>query len=117
MKNEDDETDKVLKKTQKGSAYVASEYGGCATQSRFNPNVLITDAMTWHSRKEATKRRHQNQRLHSGPTWSQLLKYIVVGVVELLIPLAFIIGMIYWKAPWLFWAVVHFLRGEAVLRF
>lgn len=117
MKNEDDEADNVSKKTQEGSAHVASECGGRATQSRFNPNVLITDAMTWHSRKDVAKRRPKNQRPHSEPTWGKLLKHIIVGVVELLIPLAFIIGMIYWKAPWLFWAMVHFLRGEPIFHF
>jgi hypothetical protein len=27
------------------------------------------------------------------------------------------VGMIYWRAPWLFWTIVHFLRGEPILNF
>ena len=52
-----------------------------------------------------------------GPTWGHLLGQIIIGLIEILIPLAFIVGMIYWRAPWLFWAIVHFLRGEPILNF
>jgi len=53
----------------------------------------------------------------TGPTWGHLFGQIIIGVIEILIPLAFIVGMIYWRAPWLFWAIVHFLRGEPILNF
>ncbi len=48
-------------------------------------------------------------------TWGHLLGQITLGIAEILIPLAFIVGMVYWRAPWLFWAVVHFFRGEPIL--
>ncbi len=54
---------------------------------------------------------------NSSPTWGYLLRQIVVGLIEIAIPLGFIVGMVYWRAPWLFWAVVHLLRGEPVFRF
>lgn len=113
----DAETDNDPKDAQERSAQVAVEGGARATPSRFNPNVSVTDAMMWHPPQDPTGRRPQKQRPRIEPGWGQLLKQIIVGVIELLIPLAFIIGMIYWRAPWLFWAVVHFLRGEPVFRF
>jgi len=54
---------------------------------------------------------------NSSPTWGYLLRQIVVGLIEIAIPLGFIVAMIYWRAPWLFWAVVHLLRGEPVFHF
>jgi hypothetical protein len=40
-----------------------------------------------------------------------------LGFAEVLMPLAFILGMMYWRAPWLFWAMIHLLKGEPLFRF
>ena len=87
------------------------------TWSRFNPDVRITEGMMWHPPRKKALRRPQNQNRQSGPTWGYLFGQIILGIVEILIPLGFIVGMIYWRAPWLFWAVIHFLRGEPILHF
>ena len=68
-------------------------------------------------RRQASRQKNHKQKADPGPTWGHLLGQIIVGVIEILIPLAFIVGMIYWRAPWLFWAVVHFLIGEPILNF
>ncbi|MGA2477668.1 MAG: hypothetical protein ABSG63_02830 [Spirochaetia bacterium] len=122
--NEEEENhpiiDKLVEKPNDGAAGALSpqaEADGRATLRRFDPDVRITEAMRWHSaEKPASKKRH-NQTSNTGPTWGHLLGQVIVGVIEILIPLAFIVGMIYWRAPWLFWAVVHFLRGEPILNF
>jgi hypothetical protein len=54
---------------------------------------------------------------HSGPTWGYLFGQIAIGLVEILIPLAFILALVYWRAPRLFWAVVHLIRGEPLFHF
>ena len=113
----DAETDNAAKKTQERKAQAAVDSGERALIGRFNPNVVITNEMMWHPPMDKTTRRSQKQKPGGEPAWGQLLKQVVVGVIELLIPLSFIIGMIYWRVPWLFWAVVHFLRGEPVFRF
>ena len=87
------------------------------TRSRFDPAVRVTEAMRWHSADKPARKKRHNQNSNTGPTWGHLLGQILVGLIEILIPLAFIGGMIYWRAPWLFWAVVHFLRGEPILNF
>ena len=118
--NEEEENhpiiDKLVEKPQEGTADVLSphaEADGRATLRRFDPDVRITEAMRWHSADKPTrKKRHV-----TGPTWGHLLGQILLGLIEILIPLGFIVGMIYWRAPWLFWAVVHFLRGEPILNF
>ena len=68
----------------------------------------------WHPPYKKTSRKPQNQNRQYGPTWGYLFGQIILGFVEILIPLGFIVGMIYWRAPWLFWAVIHFLRGEPI---
>jgi hypothetical protein len=85
--------------------------------SRFNPNARITEGMMWHPRGKKTLRRPQNQSRQSGQSWGYLFGQIVLGLVEIAIPLGFIVGMIYWRAPWLFWAMIHFLHGELILHF
>jgi hypothetical protein len=57
------------------------------------------------------------RRTAVGPTWAHLLGRVVLGLLEILIPLSFVAGMIYWRAPWLFWAVVRLIRGEPVVGF
>jgi hypothetical protein len=112
--------DKLVEKPQEGTACVLSphaEADGRATLRRFNPDVRITEAMRWHSADKPARKKRHNQNPNTGPTWGHLFRQITVGVIEILIPLAFIVGMIYWRAPWLFWAVVHFLRGEPILNF
>jgi hypothetical protein len=94
-----------------------NEIGRQVTWSRFNPDVRITEGMMWHPPGKKASRKSQNQNPQSGPTWGYLFGQIVLGLVEILIPLGFIVGMIYWRAPWLFWAVIHFLRGEPILHF
>ena len=59
--------------------------------------------------------RAEQRRASTQPTWGYLLGRIILGFAEILIPLAFIVGMVYWRAPQLFWAVVHFLSGEPIL--
>ncbi|MGA2480022.1 MAG: hypothetical protein ABSG63_14820 [Spirochaetia bacterium] len=104
--------------SQKGTIQASrnDEIGGVAW-SRFNPDVRITEGMMWHPPRKLTLRRHHNQNAQAGPTWGHLFGQIVVGFIEILIPLAFIAGMIYWRAPWLFLAVVHFFRGEPIIHF
>ena len=94
-----------------------NEIGKKATWSRFNPDVRITEEMMWRSPRKRTLRKPRNQNLPSGPTWGYLFGQIILGFVEILIPLGFIVGMIYWRVPWLVWAVIHFLRGEPILHF
>ena len=89
---------------------------GQASLRHFGPGGGNTVAMSRHSAyKRAGKNQHSNP--HTGPTWGHLLGRIFLGLIEILIPLAFIVGMTYWRAPWLFWAVVHFLKGEPILNF
>lgn len=59
--------------------------------------------------------RAEQSRASTQPTWGHLLRQIILGIAEILIPAAFIVGMVYWRFPWLFWAVVHFFRGEPIL--
>ena len=92
-----------------------SEFGKKVTWSGFNPDVRITHGMMWHPPGKKALRKPQNRQY--GPTWGFLFGQITLGLVEILIPLGFIVGMIYWRAPWLFWAVIHFLRGEPILHF
>jgi hypothetical protein len=94
-----------------------TEIGKKVIWSRFNPDVRITEGMMWHPPPKKISRKPRNQNRQSGPTWGYLLGQIILGLVEILIPLGFIVGMVYWRAPWLFWAVVHFLRGELILHF
>ena len=61
--------------------------------------------------------RAEQDHASAQPTWGHLIGRILLGLAEILIPLAFIVGMIYWRAPQLFWAVVHFLSGEPILNF
>lgn len=91
------------------------ETNGRMTFSRFNPNARITEGMIRRPRREPTS--HKNPRMQVGPTWDYLFMQIIVGLIEILVPLAFIVGMTYWRAPWLFWAVLHFLRGEQIFHF
>ena len=93
------------------------EIGRHLTWSRFNPDVRITEGMMWHPPSKKTSRKFQNQNRQSDPTWGFLFGQITLGVVEILIPLGFIVGMIYWRGPWLFWAVIHLLRGEPIFHF
>ena len=122
--NEEEENhpiiDKRVEKPQEGAAGALSphaEADGRATLRRFDPDVRITEAMRWHSADKPARKKRHNQNPNTGPTWGHLFRQIIVGVIEILIPLAFIVGMVYWRAPWLFWAVVHFLRGEPILNF
>lgn len=73
--------------------------------------------MMWHSADMPTREKSRRQGQSTAPTWVHLFGQIIVGIIEILIPLGFIVGMIYWRVPWLFWAVVHFLRGEPILNF
>ena len=91
------------------------EIGKKLTWRRFNPDVRIAEGMMWHPPRKKTSQNPQNRQ--SGPTWWFLFGQIILGLVEILIPFGFIVGMIYWRAPWLFWAVIHFLRGEPILHF
>jgi len=88
-----------------------------AALRRFNPDVQITAEMMWHPLARAVTRKDHNHYSPTRVTWGHLFRQIVLGVIEILIPVAFIVGMIYWRAPWLFWAAVHFLRGEPVFNF
>lgn len=94
-----------------------NEIGKKVTWSRFNPDVRITEGMMWHPARKLEPRKLYNQNRQSGPTWGFFFGQIIFGFVEILIPLGFIVGMIYWRARWLFWAVVHFFRGEPILDF
>ena len=53
-----------------------------------------------------------------GPYWRQswrhLIGQILLGLAEIAIPIAFVAGFVYWRWPWLFWAAVHFLKGEPI---
>jgi len=93
------------------------EIGKRVTWSRFNPDVRIAEGMMWHPPRKPTARKSHDYNHSSGPTWGYLFGQIVLGFAEILIPLGFIVGMIYWRAPWLFWAAIHFLRGEPILHF
>lgn len=84
---------------------------------RFDPNVQITEGMTWHRLQRQTGLKARGRNPQGAPTWGFLFRQILIGLIEVLIPLAFILGMIYWRAPWLFWAMIHFLRGEPVFNF
>ena len=95
----------------------SADPGQQAIPCRFDPNVRITEAMMWHSPDACAGKRLQKVGSLEGPTWGHLLGQIIIGLIEILVPLAFIVGMIYWRAPWLFWAIVHFLRGEPILNF
>ena len=111
--------DKLVNKPQPGAINVRprAEANERAIPRRFNPDARITDAMGWHPTDKPATQKHHSQISDAGPTWGHLFGQIFIGMIEILIPLAFIVGMIYWRAPWLFWAVVHFLRGEPVVRF
>ena len=71
----------------------------------------------WHPPKEYVRRKSQNRKCQQGPAWTSLFWQVVLGLVEVLMPIAFVIGMIYWRAPWLFWAMIRLLRGEPLFRF
>jgi hypothetical protein len=105
--------DVALDGTEQPSHY--DEIGKKLTWRRFNPDVRITEGMMWHPVRKKASRKPQYRQ--SGPSWGFLFGQIILGLVEILIPLGFIVGMIYWRAPWLFWAVIHFLRGEPILHF
>ena len=94
-----------------------NEIGAQVAWSRFNPHARITEGMTWHPRGKNALQRRRNQNHQSGQSWGYLFGQIILGIVEIAIPLGFIVGMICWRAPWLFWAVIHFLRGEPILHF
>ncbi len=51
------------------------------------------------------------------PGWGPVWRRVLLGIVEILIPVLFIVGFVYWQAPWLFWAVVRFFRGEPIIGF
>lgn len=87
------------------------------TYKRFDPNARITQEMMWRPKERATTSIPRNPGAHFAPTWSSIFKQILVALIEILIPMAFIVGMLYWRAPWLFWAVVHFFRGEPIIHF
>ena len=87
------------------------------TLRRFNPDVRITEEMIWQPLDRPKTREVHNHACQTGPTWSHIFWQITAGIIEILIPLAFIVGMIYWRAPWLFWAVVRFLSGEPIFHF
>jgi hypothetical protein len=110
---------KLAEPGQQGTTSISpyAEAGKATKPSRLEPQAQITNAMMWHSPDKPTRKKSRSRGPSTGPTWGHLLGQIIIGVVEILIPLAFIVGMIYWRAPWLFWAVVHFLRGEPILNF
>jgi hypothetical protein len=112
--------EKLVEKPRAGTLRALSphaEVDGLATLRRLDTDARITDAMMWHSPDNAINKKPHKPGASTGPTWGHLLGQIIIGVVEILIPLAFIVGVIYWRAPWLFWAVVRFLRGEPILNF
>jgi hypothetical protein len=84
---------------------------------RFNPNVRVTEDMMWHAPQELMRRKSQDRDSQKEPTWASLFRQVVLGFFEVLMPLAFILGMIYWRAPWLFWAMIRLLKGEPLFRF
>ena len=98
-------------------ASIAFELGKRAIPCRFDPNVRIAESMMWHSPDRRTGKKPHKVEPYTGPTWSHLFWRIIIGGIEILIPLAFIVAMIYWRAPWLFWAAVHLLWGEPILKF
>lgn len=110
---------KLAEKPQERAGPTSSpaEPGERAIPCRFDANARITEAMMWHSPDTPTRKKPHKVGPDIGPTWGHLRRRIIVGGIEILIPLAFILGMIYWRAPWLFWAAVHFLRGEPILNF
>jgi hypothetical protein len=112
-------TDKLVDKPQTGATHLPPrvESTARATPSRFDPDAQITDSMKWRPTDRPAMQKHHGQIPGAGPTWGHLFGQILIRMIEILIPLAFIVGMIYLRAPWLFWAVVHFLRGEPVFRF
>jgi hypothetical protein len=112
--------DKPVDKPQADVTHALSSHAkadGRATVNRFDRGVQITDSARWHPAGNRARLEHQTQNSCAGPTWNHLLGQIIVGAIEILIPLAFIGGMIYWRVPWLFWAMVHFLKGEPILTF
>jgi hypothetical protein len=111
--------DKPVEPRQEGTAPISThaEAGGGTTASRLDPDARITETIIWNSSNKQTGKKPRCGSSSTGPTWGHLLGQIIIGVIEILIPLAFIISMIYWRAPWLFWAVVHFLRGEPIFNF
>ena len=109
------ETDKLVDKPQTDATHVPS--AARATSRRFDPDARVTDAMRWRPTERPAMQKQHNLTPVAGTTWGHLFGQIFIGMIEILIPLAFIVGMIYWRAPWLFWAVVHFLRGEPVVHF
>ena len=112
-------TDNLVDNPHTGAIQVPplAKTGERAIPRRFNPDARITDAMRWHPTDRPATQKHHSQISGAGPTWGHLFGQIFIGMIEILIPLALIVSMIYWRAPWLFWAVVHFLRGEPVVRF
>jgi hypothetical protein len=87
------------------------EIGKKLTWSRYNPDVRVTEGMMWHPSRKKTSRNPKNRQ--SGPTWGFFFGQIILGLVEILIPLGFIVGMIYWRAPWLFWGSDTLYQGRA----
>jgi hypothetical protein len=111
--------EKPIEKVQASpsNASGAFELGRGVSWRRFDPNVQVTECMTWLGLQKQTRHRPLGRRPETGPTWGSLLRRVVFGLVEVLVPLAFIIGMVYWRSPWLFRALMHFLRGEPVFNF
>jgi hypothetical protein len=94
-----------------------AEVDRLSTLRRLDTDSRIPEAMMMRSPDKPTRKKPRRQGPDTGPTWGHLFGQIIIGVIEILIPLAFIVGMIYWRAPWLFWTIVHFLRGEPILNF
>jgi hypothetical protein len=113
------ETKKLVENTQSAPTRASEdlELERGASWYRFNPNVQVTEDMMWHPPQEPMRRRSHDRNPQPEPTWASLFQQVVLGFVEVLMPLAFILGMIYWRAPWLFWAMIRILRGEPVFRF
>ena len=112
--------EKLVEKPQADTSRALSphaEVDGLATQRRLDTDTRIPEAMIMSSPDNAINKKPHKPGASTGPTWGHLLGQIIIGVVEILVPLAFIVGVIYWRAPWLFWAVVRFLRGEPILNF
>ena len=63
------------------------------TYTRFDPNARITEGIMRHPEKEPTSRRRR-PCARVGPTWGYLIGQIIIGMIEVLIPLAFIVGVI-----------------------
>ena len=116
MKPEPIET-KLVENTQTVSTPEDLEPERGTNWRRFNPNVKVTENMMWHPPRELMQRSFRNQNPQKEPTWASLFWQVVLGFAEVLMPLAFILGMMYWRAPWLFWAMIHLLKGEPLFRF